>query len=100
MSATQRVADAGIKFKVGQTVTIDSYPRDIEHVLKDGEYVVLNGDDLSLEDVAENWETAETLSVELGDDHSGYVLVKVTKSGQQVMQHWRDIAADCWELQN
>lgn len=99
MNATSRVAKAGIKFRVNQTVSIENYPRNIEHVLVDGEYVVLNGDDLSIYDVAENWETAETMSTELGDG-SGFVIVKVTKAGQEVMQHWRDIVADCWELQN
>lgn len=99
MNATVRVAQAGIKFQVRQLVTIDSYPANIEHVLKDGEYVVLNGADLSIYDVAENWETAETMSTEMGDG-SGFVLVKVTGKGQEVMQYWRDIATDCWGIKN
>jgi hypothetical protein len=101
MNATTRVTQAGIKFEVGQEIVIPSYPRNIDYVLEDGEYVVLEGDDLSIYDVAQNWETAETMAFDHGATGTGYVLVKVTKkNGQEVMQYWRDQVADCWGFQN
>lgn len=99
MNATKRVAQAGIKFAVGQTVSIPSFSL-IDHELKNGDYVILNGSDLSIYDVASNRMTAEVMAGELGDDGEGYVAVEVTNRGQAVQQYWRDVVADCWGLQN
>lgn len=100
MNATTRFKNSGLKFELGQTLSIPFYKQNIEHVLLDGEYVALRGSDFSIYDVALNRETAQTMADELGDDGSGFVLVKVTKRGQEVQQYWRDIVADCWGFQN
>lgn len=98
MNATTRFAKTGTKFQVGQTVIIPSF-RDIEHVLTDGEYVILHGDNLSVYDVAQNRETAECMANELGDSE-GFVAVHVKGKRQEVQQYWRDVVADCYGLQN
>lgn len=97
MNATTRIAEAGIKFQVGQVVTIPFYPTNIEVVVEDNQYVILNAYDLSVEDVATDRETAESMATELGDGQ-GYIAVRVTTKGQEVMQYWRDIVADCWSV--
>ena len=100
MSATDRIAAAGINFTVGQTVVIPSFPSFIEHTLENGDYVILLGDTLEVTDVAYNRESAETYSLETEGTVAGHVIVQVTTYGQQVMQGWRDEVADCWGFEN
>jgi hypothetical protein len=100
MNATDRIAAKGIEFKAGQEVVIPSYPTVINHTLEVGEYVVLDGGTLQVVDVADNIESAETYSLDLGENRKGHVIVRVDTDGQEVFQGWRDEVADCWGFEN
>lgn len=100
MNATERVAAKGLDFKVGQEVTIPSFPSFIQHTIEDGEYVILEGDTLEITDVAFNRESAENYSLEIDGTVAGHVIVQVTAAGMEVMQAWRDEVADCWGFDN
>jgi hypothetical protein len=100
MNATERIEAAGIDFKVGQTITIPSFPSFIHHVLENGEYVILDGETLEVVDVAFGHEAAETYANEIDGTTAGHIAVQVTHDGNEVQQYWRDIVADCWGFQN
>jgi hypothetical protein len=103
MNATERIEAAGIEFRVGQTLSIETpWGEPIGHTLVDGEYVILDAKTLKVYDVADGWETGESMAMERDSEgtEAGYVAVKVTKDGQEVMQQWRDLVADCWGVDN
>ena len=103
MNATDRIAAKGLDFKVGQTVSIETpWSEPIRHTIADGEWVVLDAATLEIYDIADNRETAESMAYERDSEGttSGYVAVHVTTDGMTVEQHWRDVVADCWGLEN
>lgn len=101
MNATERVEERGIRWSVGDLVTIPNYPTVILHTLEDGEYVIHDALTLDVYDVAENRETAESMANEIeGSEGAGWIAIHVTQDGQEVMQYWRDIVSDCWDLPN
>ena len=104
MNATERIEQAGLTFKSGQTVTmvLPWSEETLDHVLEDGDYVILDAKTLGVQDVADNWESAETYALDVSNVH-GYVVVMVDDEedeGFHVMQNIRNEVADCWGLDN
>lgn len=86
-------------FAVGQTVTLTSWSgKPLESVIEDGYYVIIDMESGEPEDVAHNWETAESYAMGLGESGLGYLAVKVTADGSEVMQGWRDLVTDCYGI--
>lgn len=88
----------GVDYKLGETVDIEVPWKDepIKHVLEVGQYVILQAQTLKVYDVAENWETAESMAMEYNEDSAGYIAIQITPKGQEVQEHWRELVADCY----